>query len=191
MILSGWTGAKSCSALLTIFADLLFYSKCNGKFLQNVQMVRWSNLLFLGEHSHCEENALKGPRRETKTVRGHLEKEEKGEVFKYMVKICWDLPYSGLATYWQSRCGIYPRMNCFVTKPLNGLRCHLWDGEGCGGILRGLCWAHWKDCDDSEKEAELENICLKTLLIFWIFPIFYQISGVGEISEQWLSHFYQ
>lgn len=50
--------------------------------------------------SHCEENALKGPRRKTKTVRGHLEKEEKGEVFKYMVKICcWHLPYSGLATY--------------------------------------------------------------------------------------------
>ena len=60
------------------------------------EMVKF--VVFRRTLSHCEENALKGPRRETKTVRGHLEKEEKGEVFKYMVKICWDLPYSGLAT---------------------------------------------------------------------------------------------
>ena len=30
--------------------------------------------------SYCEENALKGPRIETKTVRGHLEKEEKCDI---------------------------------------------------------------------------------------------------------------
>lgn len=49
--------------------------------------------------SYCEENALKGPRIETKTVRGDLEKEEKSEVFKYVVKIYWHLPNSGIATY--------------------------------------------------------------------------------------------
>lgn len=44
-------------------------------------------VVFKRSFSYCEENALKGPRIETKTVRGHLEKEEKGEVFKYVVKI--------------------------------------------------------------------------------------------------------
>ena len=49
-----------------------------------------------------------------------------------------------------------------------------------------LYWTCWEDCAYSEKEAELENVCLKTLLILWIFPIFYQISGIGEIPE-WLT----
>lgn len=39
------------------------------------EMVKF--VVFKRSRSYCEENALKGPRTETKTVRGHLEKEEK------------------------------------------------------------------------------------------------------------------
>lgn len=61
--------------IMCIFVDhicrfVILYSKCNGSSLQNGQYVRSSSkeVKFFTVLSYCEENALKGPRIETKTV---------------------------------------------------------------------------------------------------------------------------